>query len=57
MLAILAETALNNLTNRLRKRVAVVICHLLDQIDDLAELTVACLSQVADLILGLLYVC
>ena len=57
MLTIFAEAALNDLANWLRKRVAVVIRHLLDQIDDLAQLSVACLSQVANLVLGLFYVC
>ena len=57
MLTIFAEAALNDLANWLRKRVAVVIRHLLDQIDDLAQLTVACLSQVANLVFGLFYVC
>ena len=55
--AILAEAALDDLANGLRQRVAMLVRHLVDQVDDLAQLAVGRLSLIVDLVLGLLDVC
>ena len=55
--AVLTEAALDDLANGLRQRVAMLVRHLVDQVDDLAQLAVGRLSLIVDLVLGLLDVC